>query len=205
MMTARLADGRLVAASPASGLTDEAFKELEGFGGVGAIVATNGFHHLGLPSWQAAFPAATVHAPRTAVTRLLKKQKAVKQYAPLEDVRLAAGRLLDVPGQKIGETWLEVPTAVGPTWYVSDSCFSMEKEPSHWFPRLLFRWTDSAPGFKINGLGKKLFVTDKAAYKRWFLQQLDAESPSRILTAHGAIVEGPNVAAQLRGMAEARL
>ncbi len=208
MMTVRLKDGRLLAASPAPDLPAAALQALERRGGVGAIIATNGFHHMGVPSWRAAFPKARVFAPLVAHPRLRKRRPELIDISPLQDLAtmLPEGvEVRDVPGIKLGDTWVQVKTARGPVWYVSDSCFSMKEAPGSLIPRLLFRWTDSAPGFKINGLALKLFMRDRASYRRFFLTELERELPTVVLTAHGAIVDDPGVGAELRRMAHARL
>jgi hypothetical protein len=208
MMTARLKDGRLLAASPAPDLPDAALQALERHGGVGAIVATNGFHHLGLRSWQAAFPRVRVYAPLVAHPRLRKRQPTLTELLPLQDLATLLPpevQVRDVPGIQLGDTWLQVKTGRGPLWYVSDSCFSMKEAPRSLIPRLLFRWTDSAPGFKINGLALKLFMRDRAAYRRFFLTELEQELPRVVVTGHGAIVDDPGAGAELRRMAHARL
>jgi glyoxylase-like metal-dependent hydrolase (beta-lactamase superfamily II) len=208
MMTARMKDGRLLAASPAPGLPEAALRALDRWGGVGAIVATNGFHHLGVPTWKAAFPQARVYAPREAHARLRKKQPGLAELLPLEELAPllpAEVKVRDVPGVKLGETWVQVATSRGSVWYVSDSCFSMKHPPDRLLPRLLFRWTDSAPGFRINGLGLKFLMRDRPAYRRWVLQELERELPRVVVTAHGSVVDDPGAGAELRRMAEARL
>jgi hypothetical protein len=208
MMTARLKDGRLLAASPAPDLPAAALQALERRGGVGAIIATNGFHHLGVPSWMAAFPRARVYAPLVAHPRLRKRQPMLTEILPLQDLAMSLPpevKVRDVPGIKLGDTWLQVNTCRGPVWYVSDSCFSMKEAPRSFIPRLLFRWTDSAPGFKINGLALKFFMRDRAAYRRFFLTELEQEMPRVVVTGHGAIVDDPGAGAELRRMAHARL
>ena len=207
-MTARLKDGRLMVASPAPDLPAAALQALERRGGVGAIIATNGFHHLGVPSWTAAFPRARVYAPLVAHPRLRARRPGLIDILPLQDLATllpAEVQVRDVPGIKLGDTWVQVKTGRGPIWYVSDSCFSMKEAPARLIPRLLFRWTDSAPGFKINGLALKLFMRDRAAYRRFFLTELERELPSVVVTGHGAVVDDPGAGAELRRMAHARL
>jgi hypothetical protein len=208
MMTARLADGRLLAASPAPDASDAALQAMERWGGVGAIIATNGYHHLGVPRWKAAFPQARIYAPRLAHPRLQKKRPDLTEILPLEALAPLLPETVqvrDVPGNKLGETWVQVKTRLGPVWYVSDSCFSLKSPPASLLPRLLFRWTDSAPGFRINGLGLKFYINDRPAYRRWVLAELDRELPRMVVTAHGALVDHPTAGADFRQMAEARL
>jgi glyoxylase-like metal-dependent hydrolase (beta-lactamase superfamily II) len=208
MMTARMKDGRLLAASPGRNIPDAALRALDRRGGVGALIATNAYHYLGVPTWKAAFPHAPVYAPRGAHARLRKKMPELTEILPLEDLTPLLApevQVRDVPGIKIGDTWLQVQTARGPVWYVSDSCFSLKDPPSRLLPRLIFRWTDSAPGFRINGLGLKFFVNDRPAYRRWVLGELARELPQVVVTAHGAIVDHAGAGADFLRMAEARL
>jgi hypothetical protein len=208
MMTVRLKDGSLAAISPAAKIDGSAMLELEKWGGVSALIAPNGFHHLGLPDWLRAFPKARVFAPKSAHVRLRKRRPEVPAFEPLESLAELLPpnvRVHDVPGNKLGETWLTVDAAAGPIWYVSDSCFSMKDPPPHWLPRLLFRWTNSAPGFRINGLGLKFFVNDRPAYRQYFLNLLAQQLPAIVVTAHGEVVKAPGTGAELKRMVEARL
>lgn len=208
MMTARAKDGSLIAISPASGLDDADFDALRKDGGVSAIIAPNGFHHLGLASWSAAFPNARLFAPSAAIGRVKKQQPNLKNLEPLSAIAPLLGdgvKTQECPGISIGEAWLTSKSKDGPVWYVSDSCFSMPEEPSALIPRLLFRWTKSAPGFQINGLGLKMFTKDKPAYKRFFLERLAEEAPAAVVTAHGAIVREAGLRETMIRMVEDRL
>ena len=97
MMVARSADG-LVAISPASKMPDAAFAELGRFGKVTALVAPNGFHHLGLPEWKQKFPEAKIYAPAAARARIQKKQPALGALAPLEELAEKLGPECQVTG-----------------------------------------------------------------------------------------------------------
>jgi hypothetical protein len=207
MMTARAKDGSLVAISPANGLGEKDFETLRADGGVSALIAPNGFHHLGLASWSQAFPNARIFAPAKASARVAKKQPKLRVIEPLEALAplLADGvRVLDLPGISIGETWITVEAASGPIWYVADSCFSMETAPASLIPRLLFKWTDSAPGFKINGLGLAMFTKDKPALRKFMLDRLAEQAPSTVITAHGAVVREAGLRERMTGMVNAR-
>lgn len=206
MMTARLADGRLVAISPASGMSDGAFRALERFGGVGAVIAPNGFHYFGLPSWKAAFPDATFHAPPGAEGRIAKK---LPNAPALEPISALGARLAkdvsvhELPSVSIGEVLLATPTRAGSAVYVSDAAFNIPQLPS--FPLgFLFWLTSSAPGFKVNGLGLKMFVKDKGAYLDALKGVIDAKRPSAVISAHGPIVNTPGVADELLALIAGR-
>jgi Domain of unknown function (DUF4336) len=62
MAVIRLSNGGLFIWSPVQ-LTAELQAAVEGIGQVRHIVAPNSFHHLFLPAWKRAYPAARVYAP----------------------------------------------------------------------------------------------------------------------------------------------
>jgi hypothetical protein len=62
MAVIRLASGALVVWSPIE-LSDAIRAEVNALGPVRHIVAPNSLHHLYLPQWRAAYPAARLHAP----------------------------------------------------------------------------------------------------------------------------------------------
>jgi len=192
-MTARLSDGSLAIISPPCGVGDEVVRDLERFGAVRAIIAPNGFHWLGLAQWTAAFPQAGLYAPDVAARRIAKKLPSLKAFEPLSALRSRLGdgvSVKEVPNVRMGETWLTTRGKDGPIWYVSDTFFSMPEMPPALLARVLFGLTKSAPGFRINGLGTKLFVPNKREYKQWLLERLADESPQCVVTAHGDVVVG---------------
>ncbi|MBP6841702.1 MAG: hypothetical protein KA190_30660, partial [Kofleriaceae bacterium] len=80
---ARMGNGQLLVVSPAKGLPEATFTELARFGPVGALVANNGFHHLGQAEWRARFPAARCFAPAAAIARIHKKNPGAGAFEPL--------------------------------------------------------------------------------------------------------------------------
>ncbi len=196
----------LVVLSPPVGVDASVFEELEQHGRVTALVAPNGFHYMGLEPALSVFPEATLFAPEAAGKRLQKKLagRVLHPLAELQTRSEAPVQILEVPGFSIGETWVIVNRPEGPLWYVSDSCFNMSAFPDSLPVKLLFKWTKSAPGLCINGVGNLFFLKDKAAYRRWFEQQL-AEPPRTLVPAHGSVASGPDLAASLQKLVEARL
>lgn len=61
MAVMRLADGGLFVWSPVA-LPDALKREVDGLGTVRCLVAPNSLHHLSLPDWKAAYPAAKLFA-----------------------------------------------------------------------------------------------------------------------------------------------
>ncbi|HET8934700.1 MAG TPA: hypothetical protein VFN67_14725 [Polyangiales bacterium] len=65
----RLANGGVVVLSPALGLSEGAYADLDQLGEVTALVATNGHHHLGIGAFRRRFPNARVYAPARIAKR----------------------------------------------------------------------------------------------------------------------------------------
>ena len=45
------------------------------YGAVRALIASNAFHHLGVPEWKSRFPDAAIFAPAQAIARVEKQSK----------------------------------------------------------------------------------------------------------------------------------
>lgn len=187
---------KLLVVSPAMGISDAAVGELSEFGEVAALVANNGFHHLGQTEWRKRFPEARCFAPPEAIARIRKKYPTVGDFEPLDQLANMTGSNVGfrvVPNTKIGESWFWAKTANGHAWYTSDVLVNMTKLPK--FPiSLLFKWTGSAPGFRVFGLGLKFIVKDKAATLRMLRDDVAAHPPTALIPAHGDILVRPSLA-----------
>ena len=199
-------EGELVAVSPSSDVTDAAFDELDRHGKVVALVAPNGYHHLGLPAWQKRYPDARAFAPEAAAKRIAKKQPDIRALESLEELQ----KLLpddawigEPPGMKIGDTVAWVATPGGAFWYFNDLVMNLDKLPGPLPVRLLFKWTKSGPGFSVARLIVKFFVKDKPAFKEWLVSELAKHPPTAVLTGHGAPITDAGEAGRLQGMIEA--
>jgi hypothetical protein len=51
-------DGGVIVVSPPCRVADSVLDAVAAFGSVRALVASNAFHHMGLPAWKARFPDA---------------------------------------------------------------------------------------------------------------------------------------------------
>ncbi len=80
MAAIKLSDGHLFIWSPIR-LTDALRAEVDALGQVRHVVAPNSLHHLFLPEWKSAYPAAKVYAP----PGLRKKRKDIAFDADLGD------------------------------------------------------------------------------------------------------------------------
>lgn len=198
---------KLLVVSPALNVSDAAVAELSQFGEVAALIANNGFHHLGLGEWRKRFPKARCFAPPEAASRIQKKNPSAGALEPLDELASMTGfdvgfRL--VPNTKVGESWFWAKTAGGYAWYTSDVFTNMAKLPP--FPiSLLFKWTNSAPGFRVFGLAMKFVVRDKAQTLRLLRDDMAAHPPTTLIPAHGDIISGDRVAQQADAVIAASL
>lgn len=197
--TAKLPSGGLMIISPPSRSTDAEIADLAAYGDVQAIVANNGYHHLGIGRWREQFPRARCFAAPGAITRIGKKSKTAGALEPISALKPLLGdhvAVVEAPASKPGETWAWAKIAGGYAWYASDVLANMEKLPSNFVVGALFKWTKSAPGYKVFNLATKLILSDK---NRAFTQMLDdvrKHPPTVMVPAHGTILASDSLAAQ---------
>jgi hypothetical protein len=205
---ARMGNGQLLVVSPAYRLSDAAFEELAAFGEVGAVVANNGFHHLGLAQWRTRFPAARFFASPESVARIKKKNKDVPELEPLEGLAPLLGAdvaLTQAPATKCGESWVSAKIAGGTAWYVSDILVNLEKVNGPLPMRLMFKWTDSGPGFKVFNLTMKFTVKDKKQVLAKLAEDLKAKPPTVMVPAHGALLHHAGLADEAQRLIATKL
>jgi hypothetical protein len=192
----RGADG-LVAISPASRLKAADYDALAPHGEVRALVANNALHHLGQAGWRERFPAAKSYAAPAVLAKLGKKSPAVP-FASIDQLELPAGvRAHVLRGCNNGEIFFTIDSARGSVWYTGDILTNIQRTPGppiSW----LFRWTDSAPGFRLFRLAIWLVAKDKRALQGQLLALLDEHPPAIIVSAHGPAFEAPDLAEQAR-------
>lgn len=195
---ARMQDGKLLVVSPAARIGDAALAELATFGDVGAILAPNGFHHLGLAEWRAKFPAARFFAAPETVSRIrTKNPSAAGDFAPLSSLAAIVGPDIgigEVSNTKCGETWVWVKVASGHIWFVSDMLANIPGLPSNPIAKLLFRLTNSAPGYRVFSLAMTFVVKDKRATLRALAEALGSRPPTIVVPSHGAPLTDADVA-----------
>src|SRR3982751_3218317 len=112
----------LVVVSPPCRVGQGVFDDHAQYGPVRALVASNAFHHMGLPAWKARFPSASVFAPAQAIARVEKRTE-LHGIRPLADAASIAGlnlQLVDMPHYKTGEVLVRIKTERGDVWYLTD-------------------------------------------------------------------------------------
>jgi hypothetical protein len=183
---ALVVEGGVVVVSPPCNPPESAFTELEQRGPVRALVASNAFHHMGLPSWKARFPDALVFAPAQSIARVEKRAKLTGIRPVAEAAKLLGDRveILDMPHYKTGEVLVRWRADGGWAWYVTDVAMNIPKVPKGLFG-LLTRWTKSAPGFRRNAISATFMVKDKRALYAWIAEQARKTPPGLVVTCHG--------------------
>lgn len=201
-MAVRLPDGSFMIISPSvePGADADAFAAL---GGVSALIANNGTHHLGLGPWRAKFPQAVTYAATRAAERIRKKGKNPGQLEPIEKLQSKAGDrigFVTISGDKIGDVCVRVHTDRGVLFYAGDFIANIHTLPRNPLFKLAFRLTDSAPGLKVFKLFFTFFVADKGAARDALIKELDAHPPAILVPAHGDVVARQDVGPTLVGM-----
>ena len=205
---AKMANGELMVVSPAAGLREPAYAELESFGTVGAIVAPNGFHHLGQIEFRTRFPKARCFAAPETIHRIRDKNPDVGDFEGINMLPLIAGENIgigEVENTKCGETWVWVKGAGGTVWFVSDILANMPSLPKKIMPWLLFKFTKSAPGYRPFNLALKFIVKDPQAVLRSLKAEMEKHPPTVVVPGHGPLVTGDDVAERTDAMLAAAL
>lgn len=197
--TARLASGGLLVLSPPTKVSREVVDDLAPYGAVEAIVANNGFHHLGIARWRELFPNARCFAAPGAKARIAKKSRDAGELEPLRELEplLADGvAVVETPSSRCGESWARAKIDGGYAWYGSDIFANMPKLPPNFVVRQLFKWTGSAPGYRLFNLAHKIVLKDRKATLRALLEDVRKHPPTVMVPAHGEITRSDALAAE---------
>jgi hypothetical protein len=181
----------LVLVSPPYRAPETVYEGLQEYGHVGALVASNAFHHMGIPEWKARFPDAQVFAPAQSVHRVRKKTH-IEEVSPLATAASRTGErleLTDMPYYRTGEALVRIQTTRGLAWYVTDIILNIRELPRNPLLKLVFKLTASAPGLRFNKIGPKLMVRDGRALKAWLKQEYNRTKPRWLIATHGAIAD----------------
>ena len=181
----------LVVVSPPWRAAAGVFDDLAQYGPVRALVASNAFHHLGIPEWKARFPDAAIFAPAQSIARVEKRTglAGIRPLAESASVTGPAVELIDMPHYKTGEALVRIETERGLVWYVTDVIMNMPELPRNPIASLVFRLSGSAPGPKFNNVAPLFMVRDKAALRRWLSDEFRKSPPAWMIATHGDIVD----------------
>ena len=182
-------DGGLIVVSPPYRARRDAFDDLERYGPVRGLAASNAFHHMGIPEWKRRFPGATVYAPAQSIARVARKT-GLSGIRPISDANaLTGGRveLTDMPYYRTGETLVRIKSSQGLAWYLTDIVFNVNDPLANPLFRLIFN-AFYGPGLHYNRIAPLFMVRDKAALKRWLGRGISEGRPAlahRCARRHG--------------------
>jgi glyoxylase-like metal-dependent hydrolase (beta-lactamase superfamily II) len=202
-LAVRLPSGKFLLVSAPAGQIDPALQALSAQGEVIAMVAINGAHHLGLPVCRSAFPNAVSYATASARARILKKGKDPGQLEPIEKLVPLLGDKVSViaaDGCKIGDVLVRVQTERGTLLYVGDFIANIPELPKNLLFRLMFKLTDSGPGFKVFGIFFKFFASNKGVLRDFLIREIESHPPAILVPGHGGVVDRPDLAPTLVSM-----
>jgi hypothetical protein len=195
----------LIVVSPGSGLEGSVLDELQDFGKVVALVASNAYHWLGQPLWRKRFPEARSFAPAQGLKRLSKKMPELGPFEPLAALAPLLGdhaQIAEGPGHRVGNAYATVRGKSGAYWYPSDVLSNMPLT-GNVVVRTLLSMTNSAPGYRLFRPSIWLQVNDKAALRAWIEDELARSAPVAVVPAHGRPVTGSDLIASTRALVAA--
>ncbi len=121
------------------------------------IIMPNGFHYMGVPTWQQAFPNAKLYASSAAIPRLCEKGIKENGYAngirPLQSEQPPLPKGYDIvfpEGHRAGEIWLRKTSDKGNSWITCDSFLNYERYSNQPIARFLQKLLNAAPGLKLS-------------------------------------------------------
>lgn len=184
-------EGGLIVASPPYRAADSAFNELASHGPVRALIATNAFHHMGIPEWKERFPDAEIYAPAQSIARVEGKTK-LHGILPVGRANGIAGphlEFVDMPFYRTGEALIKIRTGRGLAWHVTDIILNITELPKPWLIRFLFKISGSGPGLCYNNIGPRFMVRDLPALKKWLAEEYAKDRPRWLSVSHGEIAD----------------
>lgn len=203
-----LGDGGLAALSPGTQLEEAEFAALDALGTVKALVSPGAFHNLGFPSWSKRYPDAGLYCPADAIVHIAKQHPSLK---PLEDLGALAKllpddvRITDTPGMKQPDAHVVIRREDGITWFTNECITNNASLPPNFVFATLFRLTGSGPGLNVNTLAMKLVGGKKPILRDYWLEQLAADPPTRLVPCHGDVIDDPALATRLREVIQRRI
>lgn len=189
-LVVKLEDGGLLAISPAAGLAAGVLDELAQQGEVTALLAPNGYHHLGQKLWRARWPKAVSYAPDAAIARLGQKcpDVAFESMSKLQALVGDKVQLLVPPDMKTPDVLARVQTAEGNVWFSGDLISNTTSADLALPVRIILGLIGAGPGLRFNKMPAMIYLKDKAAWRAWVRAQLLAAPPAVVVPAHGELV-----------------
>lgn len=183
----RLHDGAWLVISPSVKSPPEVLDALAAQGPVRALLAPNGFHHLGQPAWRTRFPDAVSYAPAGALDRLRKKAPDVP-FRPAEELSRAlppSVAILQPDGMKAPDLMLRWRGGADTVWFTGDMLSNTTGEDMAAVPRFIFGLLGGKPGYRLNRVPGIVYIKDHATWAASVLKAFEAAPPTVVIPAHG--------------------
>lgn len=159
------------------------------------LLAPNSLHHMGINSWREQFGVGCYAA---AAARKRLGRHGHRDVLDSRTISLSSGReLVEVPHSRIGETWVIIRTDQQCTWVIGDAVFNFARASGKFWTAAMQRVLQSGPDLAVSSVYSWGAVRDRASYKRWFLERLEAHPPTRLIPTHGSIESGSDLAERL--------
>jgi hypothetical protein len=174
----KLNDKSVCLFSPVSGLGDEALLSLVAIGNVSHLIAPNHYHNAGLKEYAKQFPNAKLLASSEAAPRLAKLTGLnFLDLQTLNPLLPKSFNFLQPEGLKTGEVWVRKTSNLRRAWFVVDAISG----PKATAKRDKFDNPEMLKTFPTYG------VRDITTYSKWFLKQVEADTPCLVIPCHGGI------------------
>ena len=201
MMAAKLEDGTWLLVSPSAGSPPEVLESLTNDGGVSALLAPNGFHHMGQAAWRARFPQAVSYGPEGGLKRLSGKAAGI-DWRPLSELtaKLPPSTAVFLPeGMKNPDLMVRTTTGAETVWFTGDLLSNTTDADLSAVPRFIFGLFGGNGGYKLNKIPSMVYLKDKAAFVASVRSAVEAAPMTLAYPAHGDPVTD-DVMAQTRAI-----
>ena len=191
----KLDDGSFLLVSPPSKCPPEVFAALAAHGPVSALVAPNGFHHMGQPEWRQAFPNAVSYAPDDAIARVTKQSKLTyKSTSELTKLLGPRVELVRPAGYRSTDLLARAHTAEGDIWFGGDLISNTRPGDVKGFVGFVMGALGGGPGLRVNGATSMVYLKDKRTWKAAIKAKM-AENPLfALVPAHGEVATQADLA-----------
>jgi glyoxylase-like metal-dependent hydrolase (beta-lactamase superfamily II) len=183
----RLRDGGWLVVSPSAKSPPEVLDRLASQGPVRALLAPNGFHHMGHAAWRARFPEARSYAPARALARLRKKAPNVP-FESADELGLSLPpsiAILQPDGMKAPDLLVRWRSDSDTVWFTGDLISNTSAEDMKPFPRFVFGLLGSKGGFCVNRVPSIVYIKDRPAWIASVRKSFDDAPPTVVMPGHG--------------------